>query len=258
MHKMTNFQCLIVGIFLSNLILFTIAQEYSTVHITKATEETPVKLNCTNNGSTSYTWLYNGTEQKTDSSIFQITNSKHVGRYICISLTNITFEAYNLSAPVIGHGEQSHTVIEGAENVTLTCTSYSSPTPNFYWALYKEKKVNISGGRLANHKIKTEGFKSELTIASVDMEGRADYECLVENTAGKKNTTTLLRVRSRLAPLWPFLAIVAEVALMAIITLIFARRAKAKSKKANPAPTESVNSNNEAQGSGAQHNAKED
>lgn len=228
------------------------------VIITEATEPTPVTLNCTNSNDASYIWFYNGAKLTTRSGILKITDSEKVGEYQCISTVNRTYQASNFSAPVIGHGEKSVTVIDGTENVVLKCKSRSFPTPSLYWMMIKDGITkNISRDPESNFNIKTDGVETELTILSVAMDSRADYGCVAENIAGKKNTTTLLRVRSTLAPLWPFLAILAEVVAMAIITLIFHRRAKDKSG-AIPAPTEPVNRNNEAHGSGPQQNAKED
>ncbi|XP_017490242.1 PREDICTED: uncharacterized protein LOC108378455, partial [Rhagoletis zephyria] len=65
---------------------------------------------------------------------------------------------------------------------------------------------------------------SVLTIAAVRREDRAYYVCKAHNEVVSFNNTILLRVKDRLAALWPFIGIVCEVLILVLVIFVYEKR----------------------------------
>nr|CAB3264431.1 neuroplastin [Phallusia mammillata] len=211
------------------------------VNITAAKGGSGVTLNCTGTASNYFQWSYtppNGDSsqvQNATTSDYIITNSRKVGQYVCAQAgaTLVTYNAMNLTVPVIQHKGHSITLYKNDKNRTLVCTSYSYPAANFTWRIVSGN-VETMLETNTNYLINSDGNgKSVLTILTVKDTTRGDYVCRVTNTLGTESSSkVLVRVHSTMAWMWPLIGIVAEIVVILCIILVVRRQTIAQQKEA--------------------------
>lgn len=178
---------------------------------------------------------------------------KHEGNYSCIMSNNeiATIEVKAKADVIIesegmSPGGLSINVIEG-DSFSLLCKikNYNNDsTIGIHWELQKEgesKGIPISDqtfrhihinttnyepflSMVKGHVIDTSSPSSRLSIDSVSYNDRANYVCVVNNRVTTARVKILVRVKDRLAALWPFLGIVGEVIVLVTVIVIYEKR----------------------------------
>ncbi|XP_034246939.1 basigin [Thrips palmi] len=159
-------------------------------------------------------------------------SEEHYGNYTCQAVNKKTNATENvmkksihvIMGPVITMPSDTP-VVEG-ERLRLHCSVKGYPTPLVDWSV-DGKVVNISDSRI-KFEDDRDVRKAYLLIENVQMSDRHSYKCKASNIANQDNTgaeaATFVRVKDKLAALWPFLGICAEVAILCTIILIYEKK----------------------------------
>jgi len=114
------------------------------------------------------------------------------------------------------------TVVEG-EKLTLECQVYGSPPLNISWTVGNETYYSSQG------RIQLEPHdnipNAQLVIKEAAMGDRGTYSCNATNANNSTDGAAVyVRVKDKLAALWPFLGICAEVFVLCAIILIYEKK----------------------------------
>ncbi|XP_024937908.1 basigin isoform X2 [Cephus cinctus] len=150
-----------------------------------------------------------------------------LGNYSC-TLNGVSQEFKVVPKPtaVLPH---STTVIEG-EKLHVVCNGKQSPGVKIIWT-FGGKNYTKSSDRVKLSIDKDRGINGAvLTVENINMSDRGDIYCRVSYNwtdripIHRAEAKILLRVKDKLAALWPFLGICAEVFVLCAIILIYEKK----------------------------------
>jgi len=149
------------------------------------------------------------------------------GPYSCIVEGKTVQRKEFLAAAFLVARLPSNTNVVEGEKLTIHCVAIGTE-PQIYWE-YGNITVKNSTGRFI---LKSDDRHKNaiFTIENVSLDDRGEYRCVIKNPLTEAGMapivfdTSYVRVKGKLAALWPFLGICAEVFILCAIILIYERR----------------------------------
>ncbi|XP_071498480.1 neuroplastin-like [Diadema antillarum] len=157
--------------------------------------------------------------------IIRKMTDEDAGIYACTHLGdegNQTAEV-NLGGHIKLTAPQSVKFTEGTD-ARIKCEARVSAAvflPDIEWQVDGEDVGSACANRCSTTEERTDdAITSWLKVAEITKEDRKNYSCIASNDASREREDILLRVRDRLAALWPFLGILLEVLIIVLVLVV--------------------------------------
>ncbi|CAK9803239.1 Basigin (Fragment) [Anthophora plagiata] len=166
-------------------------------------------------------------DNKTDTLELLKASDVLYGNYTCKGNNSST--EYRIVPKPTAYMAESTSVVEG-EKLHLTCGGKQSPGIKVSWT-FGDQNYTRSNGRVKLERDHERGiYGAILTVENIDMNDRGNVFCRVSYNWSDNSENhmaeaqTFLRVKDKLAALWPFLGICAEVVILCTIILIYEKK----------------------------------
>jgi len=245
----------VLQLFVTALCLLKVLATGSTVctQTTTAESKQPVTIQCSiTEGEIKWTkdnkaLIVDDKKYKIDATNRTLTIVKidkdYSGEFVCSNSNNETQKLNICVLPHVVPYDKAKNVIEG-DPFQTECIAWGYPAVTVEW----KNENNFTGAEdRLSLKNGTTTTNSVLRIEKMQYEDSGYYTCVVQNELGSANATLQVNVKDKLAALWPFLGICAEVAILCIIIFFYERRrAKIMEKEAAQSEeTERMTANND-------------
>ena len=198
-----------------------------------------LSCNITKEGDFELTWEKNGTDVKKVKElegryriipaerkfIIDRTDIHDDGLYSCVA--DQKKKHINVVARVVVRVPSNTGVVEG-EKLTIVCTVVGTE-PQLSWSIGNHT-ISNSTGRFTLKADENHVENAILMVENASLDDRGEYKCIGRNSANElaryseASDVSFVRVKGKLAALWPFLGIVAEVLILCTIILIYEKR----------------------------------
>jgi len=193
-------------------------------------------------------------------------NTLTVNRFIEDDAGQYTCKLLNSANEVLDHKDfnvvlkpymklpKTATFIEG-EKVEMECIVYGVPTPEVSWKF--ENNTIVSNEFMSFKPNKKNISNAILVINSISMKDRGNFYCIGKNTvvyAPVISGPSYVRIKDKMAALWPFLGICAEVIILCLIIFIYEKkRNKAEFEESDTDQGPETNNANDHSGGDVRH-----
>ncbi|XP_019847630.2 uncharacterized protein LOC105231126 [Bactrocera dorsalis] len=147
------------------------------------------------------------------------------GLYSCVA--DDQKKEINVVARVVVRVPSNTGVVEG-EKLSIVCTSVGTD-PQLSWMI-GNLTISNSTGRYILKPDDNQVKNAILSVENISLDDRGEYKCIGRNDANEyagyadASDASFVRVKGKLAALWPFLGICAEVLILCAIILIYEKR----------------------------------